>query len=412
MQTTANLGLKKPETSEYVKISDINYNADIIDTEVSAKVSSSGGDISETAVNTLEPIEDKFPIPSAGERTKTFLGKILTFLRNIKPLEADVTYYVATTGSDATGDGTQGNPFKTVQGAVDLLPKDLNGYMATIVVASGTYQENVKIHGFTGGYLRINSSTSTIISDSCKVTLFDVRYCACQVIISGFSGTSVDTTPFVSLNNTNCRFYYCQVITNTPTVGGFYFGDSSGAVSSCKCSGRHTALRISNGRVLSDAWTADSINNIGLEAGAGGIITKNGIQPIGNNANEITTTGGIIFHQNGTQISNLITSGLSCTWGTITGGCVRQGNLTGVAMVTLEIRVSLTTNLTTNTAYSISGFPMVSGTSTDIIAVSTSHPSRTNYCYIGSTGILRFSPAVNMNVGDAIIFNTTYMTNS
>lgn len=31
MQTTTNLGLKKPETNEYVNIEDFNYNADLID---------------------------------------------------------------------------------------------------------------------------------------------------------------------------------------------------------------------------------------------------------------------------------------------------------------------------------------------------------------------------------------------
>lgn len=31
MQTTVNLGLKKPEANEYVNIEDLNYNADLID---------------------------------------------------------------------------------------------------------------------------------------------------------------------------------------------------------------------------------------------------------------------------------------------------------------------------------------------------------------------------------------------
>ena len=41
VQTTPNLGLKKPETNEYVNVVDLNYNADTIDTSVSGKVNSS-----------------------------------------------------------------------------------------------------------------------------------------------------------------------------------------------------------------------------------------------------------------------------------------------------------------------------------------------------------------------------------
>src|SRR6478609_8303986 len=51
--------------------------------------------------------------------------------------------YVATTGSDVTGDGTQGNPWATVQHAVDqIVARRLNIGMSTdiqIRVGSGSY---------------------------------------------------------------------------------------------------------------------------------------------------------------------------------------------------------------------------------------------------------------------------------
>ena len=37
MQTTANLGLKKPEGTDVVNIDDFNYNADIIDVEITKR---------------------------------------------------------------------------------------------------------------------------------------------------------------------------------------------------------------------------------------------------------------------------------------------------------------------------------------------------------------------------------------
>ena len=50
------------------------------------------------------------------------------------------TWYVATTGSDTTGDGSQGNPWRTIQHAIgQAVASD------TISVAAGTYTENVEV---------------------------------------------------------------------------------------------------------------------------------------------------------------------------------------------------------------------------------------------------------------------------
>ena len=61
MQTTSNLGLKKPESDEYVDVSVLNYNADTLDEAVEGKVDLSGGNISETEITTLDTTTDEFP---------------------------------------------------------------------------------------------------------------------------------------------------------------------------------------------------------------------------------------------------------------------------------------------------------------------------------------------------------------
>lgn len=68
-------------------------------------------------------------------------------------LTADATVYVATTGNDVTGDGTNTAPYATIQKAIDSLPKWLDGYTATIDIAEGTYEGRVLIAGFQGGKL-------------------------------------------------------------------------------------------------------------------------------------------------------------------------------------------------------------------------------------------------------------------
>ena len=62
---------------------------------------------------------------------------------------ADMDIYVATTGSDETGDGSSGNPYATIQHAIDTLP-DLIAHSVTIHVADGTYNEQVNISNKVG----------------------------------------------------------------------------------------------------------------------------------------------------------------------------------------------------------------------------------------------------------------------
>ena len=84
MQLTPNYNLKKPEGTDPVDIQDFNDNADLIDAALKKKAESSGGDISEMTVKTLDDITTEFPVPVAGESTKTFLGKVKKFFSDTK----------------------------------------------------------------------------------------------------------------------------------------------------------------------------------------------------------------------------------------------------------------------------------------------------------------------------------------
>lgn len=84
MQLTPNYNLKKPEGTDPVDIQDFNDNADLIDAALKKKAESSGGDISEMTVKTLDDITTEFPVPEAGESTKTFLGKVKKFFSDTK----------------------------------------------------------------------------------------------------------------------------------------------------------------------------------------------------------------------------------------------------------------------------------------------------------------------------------------
>ena len=79
-------------------------------------------------------------------------------------LTANKTVYVATTGNDTTGDGTSGKPYKTITKGLSAIPKNLNGFDATLYIAGGTYAENVTIKGFQGGILSIMLQGNVVLS--------------------------------------------------------------------------------------------------------------------------------------------------------------------------------------------------------------------------------------------------------
>jgi hypothetical protein len=75
-----------------------------------------------------------------------------------EPAQADTVFQVATTGDDATGDGSVAAPFATIQHALVVASRyDYQGlYNVYINIANGTYTENVVLPDFTS--LRNNNT--------------------------------------------------------------------------------------------------------------------------------------------------------------------------------------------------------------------------------------------------------------
>lgn len=97
-----------------------------------------------------------FPGDTAGTWTAGFYDDLVLGREGVlrKVLTADTTYYVATTGSDTTGDGSAGNPWLTIQYAYDYVcaTLDFGGFAVTIQVADGTYSAGVTLsQPWTGG---------------------------------------------------------------------------------------------------------------------------------------------------------------------------------------------------------------------------------------------------------------------
>ena len=106
--------------------------------------------------------------------------------------------------------------------------------------------------------------------------------------------------------------------------------------------------------------------------------------------------------------NNIIsTSGLSCTWGTISdGGYAQVGK-----MIIVNIRITIDSALTSGTGYSITGLPVVKNNSSlNFVPVSINTPSKMTNGYITASGNLLYTPSTDINVGDVLMFSATYIT--
>jgi parallel beta-helix repeat protein len=98
------------------------------------------------------------------------------------------TWHVATYGSDITGDGSETNPFATIQHAIDMA-----GNGDTILVAQGTYSENISVIQKNGIHIQGAGADVTTIDGggSGHVVVFNVA----SGSISGFTISNSGNNP-------------------------------------------------------------------------------------------------------------------------------------------------------------------------------------------------------------------------
>ena len=75
MQSTTNYGLKKPELTDNVKISDFNENADIVDTQLKARADAQTAHVAAADPHTQYALDtDLSNLAGAGRTTETVKG--------------------------------------------------------------------------------------------------------------------------------------------------------------------------------------------------------------------------------------------------------------------------------------------------------------------------------------------------
>ncbi|WP_339267385.1 hypothetical protein [Paenibacillus sp. FSL R5-0470] len=337
MQTTGNLGLKKPEGTDIVDIADLNGNMDILDNAVNGKVDKVTGKqlstndytaaektklagIATGANNYVHPNHtgdvtsngDGVTAIAAGvivnadvnsaagiDASKIGTGVVSNAefgyldgvtsgiqgqLNGKAPLvttpqqtTADITYYVRTDGNDNNTGlvNTAGGAFRTIGKAVSVIPQIVN-HVVSIKVAIGTYPEMVYLAGKAGQGTIYLTATGAVNINNCYV-----EFCQ-RVEVIGFTATSTSDHAFVAQFGISAVFKNCSVSTSTTVSGGFIVNAQKAIIESCTTSNRGTAIAAGFGATVISNNNTGAGSVYGLVSAGGACLTYTGAIPIGN----------------------------------------------------------------------------------------------------------------------------------
>lgn len=218
--------------------------------------------------------------------------------------------YVANTGSDSTGDGSQSRPFATIQTAINTLPKNLNGHFATIHAAAGTYA-GFKIEGFYGGG-RSNSPSISVLGEqnggtvitggigvySCELAIV-LRYMEVSGIVDGTANVSV-----LSCGGTMTVFN-CK-LTDTAAPCGIWAANARVNIGSCEISNKTGAAVTMNGSIVFSSRISGSGNKECFHVGSSNALATALLIGYGNTiagtTKYVRELGGVVF-ENGALVS-------------------------------------------------------------------------------------------------------------
>lgn len=356
--------------------------------------------------------------PNAVHTTDIRSGGIISsiFGAKIGSLQSHITLFVSNNGSDITGGGTEDNPFKTIQYVIDMLPKNLGGYTATVIIDEGTYPENVIIQGYHSGHIEIQSKnySSYTSSDKCIVSSFRIFASSSTVIIKGLrmiectdeNGAFIE--PIRVDRSDSVRLYDMKIIENTKShLTAIYVTNHSNIdVVRVEISSHLIGIHVDDSHAYIAGCDGNN-NSTGIYATNSAKVTLVNNRMQGDTFTN-SLSGSMIIGESGTQISGLNTSGLLCTWGTIRGGYIRNGNIYGAALVTIQLQVSVTTTLSEGSTYLISGFPVLSGV--DNVAVANNTTRVITWLNNNNLGVI--VTGGNFAVGEILELNATYLTYS
>lgn len=195
-------GTVTPQAGDYIA-EEINYDRysgldlkEVID----GKIDSNGGDLTNAVLKTIENITTSYPVPSAGDKGKTFLGKIVKFFNDIKTwmtsvvLKSNIVNNTTSTRTDMPLSAKQG---KVLSGRINPLETFLSGKTYRQFAAKpadwlGSGMISVAVVDISGSKFSNCPPTRSGSLAYYIVLTIGVSGRCCQIAFYGFSGATVD----------------------------------------------------------------------------------------------------------------------------------------------------------------------------------------------------------------------------
>jgi len=139
-----------------------------------------------------------------------FKNRLNLFTGQLSPVNNYLTenkeYYIDSVLGDDSNIGSEEFPFKTIQQAIDITPKNLDGHYLWIYLKDGTYTENIVVTGFYGdGGIWIggvNGNPDLVLIEKAGVQIIDIRDNYTNIFIQDISVRTLS-------HNSECfRFYF------------------------------------------------------------------------------------------------------------------------------------------------------------------------------------------------------------
>ena len=212
----------------------------------------------------------------------------------------------AATGSD-DNPGTEAAPLKTIQAAVDALPKDLGAGGGSISVAAGVYDEDVVIRGFYGGRDNdaINIVGATTMDDTRKVRSFSIVNTGCVVNLRGMCITGAQSGVAVSVFGAKASLMDLYLKSggeeNATGVAVGVWSPAQASIQRCTVEGYSSSGLLVDRASLVDINATEVKNcGYGIKVGGGasgttGIVILSGVTYEGNTTDTVAVRNGQIF---------------------------------------------------------------------------------------------------------------------